>query len=43
MTAAASSIAPIDNCDLINAILQLPEEKFWDVVDIRLNRPKDCK
>ena len=44
MTAIASSAAaPIDNCDLINAILELPEEQFWELVDIRLNRPKELR
>jgi hypothetical protein len=49
MTAIASSAAPpIDNRDLINAILinailELPEEQFWDLVDIRLNRPKELR
>jgi hypothetical protein len=43
MTAVASSVAPIDNRDLINAILELPEKKFWDLIDIRLNRPKGLR
>jgi hypothetical protein len=29
--------------DLINAILGLPEKKFWNLVDIRLNRPKGLR
>jgi hypothetical protein len=40
MTAVASSITPIDHRELINAILELPEEQFLELVDIRLNRPK---
>ena len=40
MTAVASSIDPVDHRDLINAVLELPEKEFWDLVDIRLNRPK---
>jgi hypothetical protein len=41
MTVTASSIAPTtDRRDLINTILELPEKDFWDLVDIRLNRPK---
>ena len=43
MTAAISSIAPIDRHDSINAILQLQEEQFWDLVDARLNRPKGIR
>jgi hypothetical protein len=43
MTATASSIAPISRRDLINAILELQEEQFWDLVDIRLNRPKELR
>ena len=44
MTATASSIAPVDNRDdLINTMLDLPEEKFWDLVDIRVNRPKGLR
>ena len=44
MTAtASSSVAPIDHRDLINAILRLPEKKFWDLIDIRLNRPKGLR
>jgi hypothetical protein len=26
--------------DIINAILEIPEEDFWDLIDSRLNRPK---
>jgi hypothetical protein len=40
MTVVASSVAPVDFQDLINAILELSENKFWDLIDIRLNRPK---
>lgn len=40
MTATASSISPINRRDLINTILELPESEFWDLVDLRLNRPK---
>lgn len=40
MTSATSSAPPIDRRDLINAILELPEKDFLDLVDIRLNRPK---
>jgi hypothetical protein len=43
LTATASSIAPIDHRDLINAILGLSEEKFWDLIDTRLNRPKGLR
>jgi hypothetical protein len=40
MTAIASSAAtPIDCRDLINAILELPEKDFWDLVRLRLNLP----
>jgi hypothetical protein len=40
MTAIASSAAaPIDRRDLINAILELPEKDFWDLVRSRLNLP----
>jgi hypothetical protein len=42
MTAVASSVAPIDRRDLIDAILELAEQDFWDLIDIRLNRPKGC-
>jgi hypothetical protein len=41
MTATASSIASIPKRKLINAISELPEKDFWDLVDIRLNRPKE--
>ena len=40
MTAAASSMTPIDKRNLINAILELPENDFLDLLDTRLNRPK---
>jgi hypothetical protein len=40
MTATASSISPIDRSNLLKTILELPEKDFWDLVDIRLNRPK---
>jgi hypothetical protein len=30
----------IVDADVTDAILQLPEEQFWDLIDIRLNRPK---
>jgi hypothetical protein len=40
MIATASSISPINRRDLINAISELPENDFLDLVDIRLNRPK---
>jgi hypothetical protein len=43
MTSATSSAPPIDHRDLINAILELPEKKFWHVIDIRLNRPKGLR
>jgi hypothetical protein len=43
MTATASSISTIHKRNLINAILELPEEQFWDLVDIRLNRPKGLR
>lgn len=39
-TIASSAVAPIDRRDLINAMLELPEMDFWDLVDIRLNCPK---
>jgi hypothetical protein len=41
MTAVASSVTPIDHDrpDLINAILELPENDFWHIVGIRLNLP----
>jgi hypothetical protein len=42
LTATASSITPIDQ-NLINAILELPEKDFWDLVDTRLNRPKGLR
>jgi hypothetical protein len=35
-----TAVAQTDHRDLINAILELPENDFWDLVDIRLNRPK---
>ena len=31
---------PIVDADITDAILQLPEEQLWDLIDIRLNRPK---
>ena len=40
MTSTTSSAPPIDRHDLIDAILELPENDFLDLVDIRLNRPK---
>lgn len=42
MTAVVSSSPrPIVDVNLIiDAILTLPEKEFWDLVDIRLNRPK---
>jgi hypothetical protein len=43
MTAVASSVAPIDRHNLINAISELPEKDFWDLVDVRLNRPKELQ
>ena len=43
MTSAISSAPPIDRRDLINAILELPEKDFLDLVDIRLNRPKGLR
>jgi hypothetical protein len=43
MTSATSSAPPIDRRDLINAILELPEKDFLDLVDIRLNRPKGLR
>jgi hypothetical protein len=43
MTAVASSVAPIDRRNLINAILELPEKDFWDLIDLRLNRPKGLR
>jgi hypothetical protein len=43
MTVVASSVAPVDFQDLINAILELSENKFWDLIDIRLNRPKGLR
>jgi hypothetical protein len=30
----------LDDKNLVDAILRLPEKEFWDLVDIRLNRPK---
>jgi hypothetical protein len=44
MTAVASSVAPVehDRRDLINAILELPED-FWDLIDSGLNRPKGLR
>jgi hypothetical protein len=42
-TAVARSVTPIIpivNHDLINKISELPENEFWKIVDIRLNRPK---
>ena len=46
MTAVASSSSPrsiVDANLIINAILTLPEKDFWDLVDIRLNRPKEMQ
>jgi hypothetical protein len=45
MTAVASSVGPIDHDrrDLINAILELPENDFWDLTDTRLNQPKGLR
>ena len=43
MTATASSVPPIDRRNLINAILELPEKDFLDLIDIRLNRPKGLR
>jgi hypothetical protein len=43
MPTGGSSAAPIDFQDLINAILELPEKKFWNLVDKRLNRPKGLR
>lgn len=43
MTATASSMSPIDRRNLINAISELSEKDFWDLVDIRLNRPKEIR
>jgi hypothetical protein len=40
MTAVASSSTPIVDARLVDKILSLPEKKFWDLVDLRLNRPK---
>jgi hypothetical protein len=43
MTTVASSAAPIDFQDLVNLISDLSEHKFWDLVDIRLNRPEGLR
>jgi len=43
MTSATSSTLPIDRRDLINAIVELPEQDFLDLIDIRLNRPKELQ
>jgi hypothetical protein len=43
MTAAASSVPPIGRRNLINAILELSEKDFLDLMDIRLNRPKGLR
>jgi hypothetical protein len=40
MTALAATLEPIGYEDLHSIILKLPEKEFWDLVDIRLNRPK---
>ena len=40
MTVGATSMV---NPDLINAILELPEKDFLDLIDIRLNRPKELQ
>jgi hypothetical protein len=39
MTAVTSSVASIIDADLTNAILRLPEEDFWKLVETRLNLP----
>jgi len=31
---------PISHDDLVNTVLTLPKKEFWDLVDMRLNRPK---
>jgi hypothetical protein len=43
MTSSTSSAPPIDRRDLIDAILELPEKDFLDLIDIRLNRPKGLR
>ena len=43
MTATASSGPLTDHRDLIDAILELPEKDFLDLIDIRLNRPKGLR
>jgi hypothetical protein len=43
MTINTSSASPIDFQDIINAILKLPEKKFWNLIDTRLNRPKGLR
>ena len=43
MTGVTSSATSIDKRDLINTILELTEEQFRDLVDIRLNRPKGLR
>ena len=40
MTATASSISPIARRNLLDSVLTLPERDFWDLIDLRLNRPK---
>jgi len=34
------SPTPIVHDDLVNTILTLPTKQFWDLVDLRLNKPK---
>lgn len=36
-TAIASSVTPISDVDLSDAILKIPEEDFWKIVSARLN------
>lgn len=44
MTVAVESSITISwGSDLLNAILELPDKQFWDLVDLRLNRPKGIR
>lgn len=43
MTAIASTLEPIGYEDLPTIILKLPEKDFWDLVNIRLNRPQGLR
>src|SRR5690349_10248558 len=39
MTATATSISRLDRRNLISTLLDLPDEDFWSIIELRLNLP----